>query len=172
MLEGSLPQRPCPKGAMLPELSHGPPGGVLPSCTKRGAPSVAEDQGPWAPRGITEMQQSAPRGPGPGGGGRFFLCPLGASASHKAGASSPWRWVTEGFTQQMFIEGLRTEHLARAEHLDSHLRGSDHRHKGQGYRTSNRSSGEGIGLGPWGPGFGGRSASSRTLATGPRSVEF
>lgn len=144
MLKGSLPQRPCPKGAMLPELSHGPPGGVLPGCTKRGAPSVAEDQGPWAPRGITEMQQSAPRGPGPGSGGRFFLCPLGASASHKAGVSSPWRWVTEGFTQQVFIEGLRAEHLARVEHLDSHLRGSDRRHEGQGYRTSNRSSGEGI----------------------------
>ena len=74
--------------------------------------------------------------------------------------------------QQMFIEGLRAEHLARAEHLGSHLRGSDHRHKGQGYRTSSRSNGEGIGLGAWGPGFGGHSARSGTLAMGPRSVEF
>lgn len=62
-------------------------------------------EGQWESPGISEMQQSAPPGPGLGNGSHLLPRLWGTSESHEAGANSPWQWVTDGFTQQTLIHG-------------------------------------------------------------------
>lgn len=111
-LEKPLPQRPCPKkrrccvdfpaahlGGFCPVVQSW----AFPLELRRRGSGLPE--GEWASPGISEMQQSAPRGPGLGNGSHLLPRLSGASESYEAGANSPWRWVTDWFTQQILIHG-------------------------------------------------------------------